>query len=362
MTGQHRIVVLGAGYAGLSAARRLAKKARGTQVTVVDARAQFIERVRLHQRVAGQPLRQWELARVLGDQGIDFVCARATDLDPAARTVGLDTGRVLSYDSLIYALGSTAPHDVPGVAEFARSADTADAADWQVEGAGPVAIVGTGATGIELSTELAESHPGTRVLLLGTDEPGAWLGAEAVAHIRAVLDRLGVEVRTDVKVVEVTPQGPRLADGTVVPAAATVWATGFAVPDLAARAGIAVDALGRVRTDRFLRSLSHPDIHAAGDCALIEGPGGRELRMACATALPTGKHAADTVAARLRGAQPAELRFRYYLQCLSLGRQDGLIHQLRADDTPGRFMLRGRAAALVKEQVVRSAVVAAGLR
>ncbi|MFI2560731.1 FAD-dependent oxidoreductase, partial [Nocardia farcinica] len=57
MTGQHRIVVLGAGYAGLSAARRLAKKARGAQVTVVDARAQFIERVRLHQRVAGQPLR-----------------------------------------------------------------------------------------------------------------------------------------------------------------------------------------------------------------------------------------------------------------------------------------------------------------
>src|SRR5690606_6688420 len=134
---------------------------------------------------------------------------------------------------------------------------------WIAAAEGPVAVVGAGATGIELAAELAEARPGTPVLLLGADEPAAWLGDKAVAHVRRVLDRLGVEVRARAKVVEVTPDVARLADGSLVPAAVTVWTTGFAVPDLAARAGLDVDAAGRIRTDAYLRSTSHPDIYAA---------------------------------------------------------------------------------------------------
>src|SRR5690606_9812566 len=152
----------------------------------------------------------------------------------------------------------------------------------------------------------------------------------------------------------------RLADGSLVPAAVTVWTTGFAVPDLAARAGLDVDAAGRIRTDAYLRSTSHPDIYAAGDSAVIAGPGGRELRMACATALPTGAHAGPVLAAGLRGRVPKPLRFRYQAQCLSLGRDNGLIQGLRADDRPARWMLRGRPAAAVKELVVRSTIPMAG--
>ncbi|WP_067852074.1 NAD(P)/FAD-dependent oxidoreductase [Nocardia shimofusensis] len=362
MTGeQHRIVVLGAGYAGLAAVRKL-RRARGARVTVVDARAEFTERVRLHQRVAGQELRQWELARALDRHGAEFVRARAIELDPAARSVRLDTGGTLEYDTLVYALGSIAPNHVPGVAEYARSVATPEDAWWTTGVEGPVAVVGAGATGIELAAELAESYPGTPVILLGADEPAAWLGGKAVAHVRGVLDRLGVEVRTGAKVVEVTENGPRLADGSVVPAATTVWTTGFAVPDLAARAGLDVDAAGRIRTDGYLRSTSHPEILAVGDSAVIAGPGGRELRMACATAIPTGAHAAAVIVAGLRGREPKPLRFRYQGQCLSLGRRDGLVHGLRADDRPGRWMLRGRAAAVVKELVVRSTIPMAGLR
>lgn len=358
---EHRILVLGAGYAGLAAARKLARVG-GARVTVVDAKAEFTERVRLHQQVAGHRLRRWDLAAVLDRRGAEFVRARATDLDPAARTVRLDTGDVLGYDTLVYALGSIAPDHVPGVARYARSVATPEDARWVAGAAGPVAVVGAGATGIELAAELAESHPGMPVLLLGADEPAAWLGDKAVAHVRGVLARLGVEVRTGAKVVEVTERGPRLADGSVVPAATTIWTTGFAVPDLAARAGLAVDAAGRIRTDACLRSISHPEIHAAGDSAVIAGPGGRELRMACATALPTGAHAAAVIAAGLRGREPEPLRFRYHLQCLSLGRRDGLIHGLRADDRPAGWMLRGRPAAAVKELVVRGTIPMAGLR
>lgn len=359
MTGQHRIVVLGAGYAGLAAARRFARKSRDTRVTLVDARAEFVERVRLHQRVAGQRTRAWDLRELLAGTRIDFVQARAVGLDPDAGQLRLDSGAVLDFETLVYALGSTAAATVPGVAEYAFVLATPeDAARIAVSGAGPVAVVGAGSTGIELAAELAETQPHSRVLLLGSEEPGAWLSARAGAHIRQVLQRLGVEIHSAAKVVEVTEAGPRLADGTVLAAATTIWTAGFAVPQLAAEAGIAVDASGRILTDASLRSVSHPNIYAAGDSAVIAGPGDRELRMACATALPAGKYAADAVAARLRGREPRKLAFRYVVQCLSLGRRDGVIQFLHADDRPARTVLTGRSAAWVKERIVRGAAAA----
>ncbi|MGQ4617592.1 FAD-dependent oxidoreductase [Nocardia sp. R7R-8] len=360
MTGQHRIVVLGAGYAGLAAARRLARAAGDARITVVDAHASFVERIRLHQQAAGQQIPAWDLREALESKGIGFVRALATEIDTVARRVVLDAAPALDYDTLIYALGSVADFDsVPGVAEHAYSIATQeDVRDLAVAG-GPVAVVGAGATGIELAAELAESHPGLRVVLLGSEEPGAWLSAKAQAHITRTLKRLGVEIRSGAKVIEVTADGPRLADGTLVEAAATVWTTGFRVPDLAARSGVAVDSDGRVSTDAALRSVSHPDILAAGDAAVVAGPGGRDLRMACATALPTGKHAADTAVALMRGREPRELRFRYVLQCLSLGRGNGVVQVVHADDAPARTVLTGRTAAWVKERIVRGAASSA---
>ncbi|WP_435591504.1 NAD(P)/FAD-dependent oxidoreductase [Nocardia sp. bgisy118] len=362
MTGKQHIVVLGAGYAGLAAARRLAGRAGDARITVVDARAEFVERVRLHQQVAGQRLRRWDLAEILERKGIRFVLARATHIDTAGKWIELDGGDSIDYDVLIYALGSLAdPGGVPGVAEFARSVATPEDSAWTATD-GTIAVVGAGATGIELAAEIAESQPDSRVVLLSADEPGAWLSAKAAAHIRAVLEKLGVEIHAEVKVVEVTEDGVRLAGDEFVAAGTTVWTTGFGVPDLAARAGLAVDGAGRVLTDESLRSISHPEIYAAGDSAVIAGPGGRSLRMACATALPTGKYAADVVAARLRGRDPRDLRFRYILQCIGLGRRDAVVQLLHADDTPARTVLRGRLGARVKELIVRGAAGAAGLR
>ncbi|CCF65853.1 NAD(P)/FAD-dependent oxidoreductase [Nocardia cyriacigeorgica] len=362
MTGQHRIVVLGAGYAGLAAARRLARKARGADVTVVDARTEFVERVRLHQRFAGQQTRAWDLRALLEPQGVGFVHGRVTELDAERSLLRFDNREPLGYDTLIYTLGS-ADDDcgVPGVAGHAYSVATPESAA-RIPADGPIVVVGAGATGIEVAAELAESRPGTRVELVGTEEPGAWLSPRAQAHIQRVLDGLGVRVHAGEKVIEVSADAVRLADGTSLESRATVWTTGFGVPQLAARAGLAVDAHGRVRTDATLRSVSHPNIYAAGDSAVVAGPGGRELRMACATALPTGSYAADAVTARLRGREPGELNFRYHLQCLSLGRRDGVIQFVHADDAPGRMVLTGRTAARVKEAIVRFAAAGAGAK
>ncbi|GEM30037.1 NADH dehydrogenase [Nocardia neocaledoniensis NBRC 108232] len=414
MTGQQRIVVLGAGYAGLSAARRLAK-ARDTTITVVDTRAEFVERVRLHQAAAGQRIRRWDLREMLERKGIEYIRAMATAIDPDAKRVHLDGEWSIGYDTLVYALGSAADRtSVPGVAEHAHFVATPE--DVRALPAGPVIVVGAGSTGIELAAELAESRrdPGVRdgasaaepagvrrdsarvrngasaaepggalpdsdgssegeqanrpagewaaVTLLGAEEPGAWLSARAVEHIRATLTRLGVEICAGVKVAEVLPDGVRLVDGTVLSAAAVVWTAGFTVPDLARSAGLDVDEQGRIRTDETLRSLSHPDIYAAGDAALVAGPGDRPLRMACATALPTGSYVARAIQARARGTEPKPMTFRYHLQCLSLGRHDAVIQLLNADDTPAERVIRGRTGAWVKENIVRFAGKAAGLR
>ena len=100
----------------------------------------------------------------------------------------------------------------------------------------------------------------------------------------------------------------------------------------------------------------NPGIYAAGDAAASASPAAGRLRMACATSLPTGAYAAGAVLADLRGEEPAPLGFRFSLQRISLGRRDGLVQLVHADDSPRRQIITGRAAAVAKEQVVRSTV------
>ncbi|MEV5648415.1 FAD-dependent oxidoreductase [Nocardia sp. NPDC052254] len=354
-TAPHRILVLGAGYAGLAAAGTLCRRPHGALITVVDARTELVERVRLHQLAAGQAIPRWDLRTLLEGKGAQFVQGRVISIDAAAQQVSLADATVLGYDTLIHTLGSAADVDsVAGVRENAYPIATLEDVAALPPLAGQVAVVGGGATGIETAAELAEAHPELSVALVSSEQPGHWLSGRAQRGIATALGRLGVEVRTGVKVVEVTPTGLVTADGDRIAAATVLWTTGFTTGDLAARAGLAVDSHGRVLVDATLRT-SDPHIYAAGDCAAIAGPGGRELRMACATALPTGARAASAALARMRGARPDELRFRYVLQCISLGRRDAVVQFVRADDVPAPRALTGRPAALIKELIVRGA-------
>ena len=83
----------------------------------------------------------------------------------------------------------------------------------------------------------------------------------------------------------------------------------------------------------------HPDVYAVGDSAAAHHPDGSPLRMACATALPLGRYAGDVIAARAHGRSPRPLRFRYFFQCLSLGRDDGVIQFVDAHDRPRERVL-----------------------
>ncbi|WP_338933097.1 FAD-dependent oxidoreductase [Streptomyces netropsis] len=360
---KHHIVVLGAGYAGLGAAQRMARQLRrtGARITLVNEADRFVERVRLHQLAAGRPLRELPLRPLLAGTGIELVVARVTAVDTKNRAVRLDGAPYgIGYDTLVYALGSaTDTATVPGATAYASSVAAFDEAvrlrGRMTDARGTLAVVGAGLTGIEVATELAESHPGLSVHLVTGGAFGAGFSDRGGRYLRDALDRRGITLREHTRVSEVAAHGLALADGTEIPADTVVWAAGVRVPGLARDAGIAVDARGVIRVDAALRSVSHPEVFAAGDAAGAHGPDGSASRMSCQTGIPMGRHVADTVTAILTGRAPAPLRLRYAGQNISLGRRDGLIQFTRPDDSPVAAVLTGRASARVKEAVIRGA-------
>ncbi|MFD3924036.1 NAD(P)/FAD-dependent oxidoreductase [Streptomyces sp. NPDC058595] len=344
-TGEKRVVVVGAGYAGLMCALRLAPHAH---VTLVDPADRFTERVRLHERAAGRPDVTHALGPFLRPAGVTHAASRAAVLDPGAREVHTDDGRVLPYDRLVLALGSRTRSVEPGDRDRAYTVESATELHKRLQdGPGTLTVVGGGLTGIELATELAETHPHWRVGLLTKDVVGPGLSDKGRAHVRAALAVRGVRVEEGRGA-----SGPDDIDTDVV-----VWAASMTPNTEPARAaGIATDAGGRVEVDAALRSVSHPEVYAVGDSAAGHSATAGSLRMGCAAALPGGSQAAAAIIADLRGEEPEPLGFSYHLQCLSLGRRDGLVQFVRADDSPRDRVLTGRPAAYVKEGIVRSTV------
>ncbi|AHH17368.1 NADH dehydrogenase, FAD-containing subunit [Nocardia nova SH22a] len=361
----HEIVVLGGGYTGMLAAVRLARRTRrmAVRITLVNPSDRFTERLRMHQIAAGTELAHHRIPDLLAGTGVIFRCAAATAIDPVACRVACADGAELEYDTLVYALGSVADvESVPGVAQHAWTLDDPRTAHRMSERlaeldatGGTVVVCGNGLTGVEAATEIAESHPGLAVTLIGSGEPGAMMGPRARAHLERALDRLRIVRRSGVRIAKVLPDAVRLDNGVVVPEALTLWTAGVHVPDLAARAGIEIDATGSVVTDATLRSVSHPRIRAVGDAAAIRQPWGR-IHGTCQSGMPSAAYVADAIARDLRGKRVRPFRFGYFHQPVSLGRHDAVIQFTHADDTPKRWYLKGRAAVFYKETVSGSPV------
>ncbi|MFG2051079.1 NAD(P)/FAD-dependent oxidoreductase [Micromonospora sp. NPDC048935] len=365
---KHRIVVLGAGYAGATAAGRLARRLHrdDTQITVVNADADFVERVRMHQLATGQHLKHRPLADVYAGTGVETRVARVTAVDTDRRTVALVAEQgadEIAYDTLVYALGSTsADHGVPGVAEHAYDIAGRTSATRlrdrlaQLSAGATVLVVGGGLTGLEAVTEIAEARPDLDVALAARGALGDWLTAKARQHLRGVCDRLGITVHEHTEIARVDATGAVTGDGRVLPAEVTVWTAGFAVHPIAAATTLTVADTGQIVVDATMRSVSHPDVYAVGDAAIAEGPGGKPLRMSCASGTPMAWQAADAIAARLTGrTKIPKAPLRYFNQCISLGRRDGIIQYVTADDRARPALLKGTLAARYKEFVCAGA-------
>ncbi|MFE7435405.1 NAD(P)/FAD-dependent oxidoreductase [Streptomyces tendae] len=366
-TPRHRIVVLGAGYAGAVAAGRLARRLRSEDaaITLVNAEPHFVERVRMHQLAVGQDLRARPLDEMFARTGVDVRIAKVTGVDADRKTVSVtdaDGTGELAYDTLVYALGSAwNPQDVPGAAEHAHELAGRPGALRlrerlaSLEAGRSVVVVGGGLTGLEAASEIAEARPDLEVSLTASGGLGDWLSPKGRRHLRKVFAALGITAYEDAAVTAVAADHVVTADGTAVPADVTVWTAGFAVHPLAGATTLEVTDTGRIVVDGTMRSVSHPDVYAVGDAALAAGPGDKPLRMSCASGVPTAWQAADAIAARLTGGKLPNVTPRYFNQCISLGRGQGLIQYVTADDRAVRGALTGRLAALYKELVCKSA-------
>jgi NADH dehydrogenase len=359
MTAQRtHIVVIGGGYAGTLAANHLRLRADVADITLVNPRPVFVERIRLHQLAAGTGTAAVDYGTLLGN-GIRLVVDSAERINAAARTIELTSGAVLDYDYLIYAIGSTGaiPASVPGAADFAYSVAEFEHAELlrdvlsELRPDVPVTVVGAGLTGIETASELAEQ--GRRVSLVCGGALGPSLSNPGRRSVAKWLRRLGVDVLETSVVAEVRADAVVLADGAVLPSAVTVWTAGFGVPDLAARSGLRTDELGRLLTDETLTSVDDPSIVAAGDAA---APSDHPLRMSCQAAIPLGAQAANTVLSRIAGTPAAAINQAFTGQCVSVGRSYATVQFARPDDTPLNLFIGGRVAASIKEAVCKGTV------
>ena len=339
--------IVGGGYAGQMALVRL--RQAGCQVTLVDRSAEWTERTRLHQQVAtGRAVTR--PFRALTDRaGARFVQGTAVGFSEAG--VQLDDGSTVRCDRVLVAAGSVPARRLPGEAAHAFAlGDAAERTEMRARllalpAGATVAVIGTGLTGLELASEIAEAHPHLDVALYGPTPSDFSAGAQAV--LTRSLDALGVRrVSTWVEAVE--PDGV-VVGGRKETAQLVLSAAGMRAPAWLGHAGLPVDAHGRIHVDGALRVVGHPNLYATGDCAATG------LRMACATAMPLGCHAASSILWDLEGKPAQPLSFGYRTRFLSLGRKRAVVQLTDADDQPVDRHLGGRLGALAKEAVLYAA-------
>jgi NADH:ubiquinone reductase (H+-translocating) len=320
---KRRIVVVGAGYGGTACAVRLARKSPEDEVVLVNSVPYFVERIRLHEDVAGPSLRpRIPLESHVGDR-VRVVVGWVEGIDLDARRVHVG-GRAEAFDELVIATGSSAAPPSHTVAVTTEEQMLVARARLSATGVKRVVVVGAGLTGTEAASELAHRRPDLAITLVSS--------GDLVPGSRPFFDRHGVEVIEHQRVAAFERDGVILESGAALESDVTVWAGGFVASRLAAEYVPAVD-------DR-LRSTTHPFVRVVGDAA-----SGHGLEMRCAVAIPTGCYVADDLA----GCEDQPFSWRWVVNCISLGRKEGIV-QLDAR------RIGGRPAAWIKEFICRFAL------
>lgn len=349
-----RVVVAGAGYAGLLCAFRLRRLCGDrAEITVVDRSDRFVERVRLHEYICGAPEPAHELAPMLAARGVRFVRDRVDSIDRERRVVQ-GSQHALAYDRLVLALGSQTDRRIRGALEHASDYDRSDQFRRSIHSmtSGHVVVVGGGLTGIETAAELREARPELDVTLVHRGALAPMLSDVARQHVVRVLERSGVKLRSGVTVRSFERGAIETSDGTIECDLAFNCA-GFVAPKALAAWGLATDATGCARVDPWLRSTNDPAISVIGDAASVEGH--EWLHKSCKTALPLGAHCADVLFAEVSGRTPRPFRYRDTGVCVSLGRSNAVIQGYSGPpgSAPSGRVLTGRVAVWLKETIVR---------
>ncbi len=385
--GPHRIVVLGAGYGGLTCALRLGRRlgsavrAGELEIVLVDRNPYHLLETRLHEAAVRGVEVTIPIAKLLQRRPVRFIRADVTGLDIERRSVRTESGPI-PYDALVIALGSkSASYGIPGLREHAFELKTLDDARGLkahlearfAEATGEpdperrrrlrrVVIGGAGLTGVELATELTERIRDLTGVPLGAPDGGEVVLLEAanrilLAHDHAtarsahrVLRRAGIRIVTDVRLLEVRKNAVALSSDEVLPVGTVVWTGGVRVPEIFQEAGFRTGEKGRVVVGETLQVEGAPNVYAIGDAALARDPNsGEPIPMAAQFALQQGRVVADNLVARRAGDRPIPYRPRILGEVISLGKH--LATGWLALGWIGRLRLTGFLASLLKRAI-----------
>ena len=263
-----RIVLAGAGHAHAVVLAELAKEPLyGATLTLVSPYREQLYSAMLPGVIGGHYRRaeaEFDVTRLAKAAHAEHIVGSIVALDPKRRVVKLDNRAEVAYDVLSLNVGSRVDDSVPGAVEYAISVKPFEALFDKLRGSSHVAIAGGGASGAELA--MAMRYAGAEVTLFA--EPNG-LGGNLGRRVAAALRRARVDYRPGMRV-DAIGKGPLVLSGSARQEFdRVVLATGAAPLGFFARSGLALDAKGFVLVDEYMRSVSHPEVFALGDCAAL---------------------------------------------------------------------------------------------
>ena len=349
------VVIVGAGFGGLSAASELAKE--GFRVTLLDRHPYNTFQPLLYQ-VATGGLNAGDVTYSLrffsARHKIRFRCTKVVGVDHDAREVECDDGIKISYDYLIVSTGITTNHfGIPGAAENTMSMytrpdalkvrdtifgaiETIASSSDLLTGSFTVVIVGGGATGVEMAGQLAELRNHAIPMVYPELNParvhvvmvemGPHLLAPFAPSLRTYtlreLVKRGVDVRLNTAISQVDPDQVIFKDGTSMPVDLVIWAAGVSGYPLLRSWGLPIGRAGRVEVNSDLRTTNDDRVFCVGDASLIvDNP----LPQVAQPALQEGKHAAKQVVRLTRGLPTEPFSYKDKGSMATIGRADAVL-------------------------------------
>jgi NADH dehydrogenase len=356
MSEMPHVVVVGGGFAGVSATSELAKE--GFRVTLIDRHPYNTFQPLLYQVATGginagdvtYSLRYFAARH----SGVNFRRAAMTAIDHDTQEVVCDDGVRIPFDYLVVGTGITTNHfGIPGAKEYSMSMYTRggalavrDAIFGSLEtiaglsdpntGSFTVVIVGGGATGVEMAGQLAELKSDALPLTYPELNPARVnvVLVEMTEHLLAPFDdslrkyalreliKRGVDVRLKTAISEVHADRVDFKDGSSMPADVVIWAAGVAGAPETNDWGLPVGRGGRIEANEDTRVIGFENIFAVGDASLVTGPPMAQLAQ---PALQTGKHAARQIARLYRGLGTEAFHYRDKGTMATIGRGDAVL-------------------------------------
>jgi NADH dehydrogenase len=349
------IVVIGAGYGGITATLRLARLLRHDpqyRVHLIDKYPYHTLKTQLHEAAVHKSEVTIDIGRIIRKHNIAFHLGVVTAIDLVHRTISV-ADRSIPFEYLVLALGSQANfYNIPGLEKFAIPLQSASDAGRIYEHISVLSarastesdrlrrrrmlrfvVGGGGLTGIELAGEfvdhIAQSARNYRIPI---DEVEVIIveAAEDILpssdtrlreKVKSELLDKGVKILVRTRVVSVSSEGVALSSGEIIRADTLVWTGGIRMSEIARQSGMAIGESGRVLVNAFLQSVTSPDVYAIGDNALAMNPNtGKPVPAAAQFALQQGRLVANNIHAVITGKPQRTYQPKVWGEVISLGR------------------------------------------